>query len=273
MNRDVATKILRDLEVRDAMNLVQTGLNVHFAKIMKEDGIWKFWVKRDMEEVYTDFLPPWAEGEIIDGPRWKLVYLWYRLTYVVYQQATLDHYKAYKNGFLYPKGTKLKMARLNVIAAKYPNNSSVVELDFKTEYPKLLFDLGTDTSQAFFDLPSVMFREAFSKLYNIRYDSKNEFFYNYETILGNLKQVFIIISYARKRGSYADLRPIDFNLYGYKLDEHFYNIIKKFPREYKSGKILVGCAVCSIPTSIQCSCPCATPYCGKECQKEHHSLV
>ena len=51
-------------------------------------------------------------------------------------------------------------------------------------------------------------------------------------------------------------------------------LLRRFPRAYAPGKIIVAariCASCRAPSPTkQCSCPCAAPYCGKNCQAEHH---
>lgn len=278
ITRDIAWKILSNSDARDAMKFIQAvGRDVRFANIvatMQDEDIWKFWTRRDMGEVFED-LPFWAEKDAIDGPKWKLVYLWYRLTYRVYQQHVLRRYledaKTHEHG-AYPPGT-LRMARLNVITANFPNNGGVFELDFRREYPRLCADMGIPRPLSIFDqfkMDAETILREIQTIYGFSEEMEG-LYINYAKIIREFAIDFSRIIY---RNDPKNMRKSwDIDEFGDRLTNIHFTIIRSFPREYVPGRIMVGCAACSTPTNIQCSCPCATPYCGKECQKEHHSLM
>jgi len=88
ISRDEAFVILTKIDdVGDLMKfMIAQGKDNRFQSIvvlMQEDTIWKYWFYRDL----FHFEPAWVnDKEIIDRPRWKVAYLWYRLAIAFLQR-------------------------------------------------------------------------------------------------------------------------------------------------------------------------------------------
>lgn len=81
---DAAFEILTKIEVRDALSLTIAVANdarfKAFRAVMQSDDVWRFWTLRDLSVVVNAFGSlQKMEFNVDDRPRWKVIYLWYRL--------------------------------------------------------------------------------------------------------------------------------------------------------------------------------------------------
>lgn len=273
---DVSWTILSNAEVHDAMNwVISSGSDPRFANIgalMRGEDIWKYWTRRDMPEVYEGKLP-WKSLE--QGvPSWKVVYLWFRLACSVYQRNILAEYQSTSEAErgAFPPGTILRLKRLNVIEMTVPGTRLVIgetrELSFKSQFQRILSDFGMVRPG---DKEPSMY-------YTFIYMNTDDII----TILRSMYPNFTLLIIERYAQHIALLLlRFDDIVNGKVVNWNTLNFSNettgKIPRLYEATKIIVAAPICAScgaqsPTK-KCSCPCATPYCGKECQKEHHSLV
>ncbi len=254
---NIARELLLKVEVRDAMNWARASSGdsrfANILRVMSGDEIWRLWTKRDMSEVYiNDELPWWAE-KAVDMPRWKVVYLWYRLTYTVYQKANmsslneLSYNPAFTGGIRYPDifERNVNLKHFNVFTITVSDAS--FDHNFNTVY---------NQQDLFENIPDEQNIKTFKK---------------YRRIIHNISVMFKEIIKQKKIGIFnAEVIKLAFEN---GLNENSYDWLSRFPRN--NGDLIIVaapiCASCGAPSPRQqCSCPCTAPYCDRKCQAEHH---
>ena len=281
---DEAFKILSQAEVRDAMNwVIGSGGDPRFrniVRLMREDAIWRYWMQRDMGEVYGDGqLPLWVRYDAhsrvqspIDQPQWKVAYLWYRLTYTVYQRRLVNKYIRYLRDSRIPHG-RMRLKYLNVVE----NIDLHQDFNFLEMYPAIYRDMNIPLPDMYLFSDDVEYSTT-REVQKIELDLEkmipdSSITYSIHAIaVGYLMRVCSHIITHKKFG----LGPLTSEDYpktffqNWEVREKCYDALKKFPRIYEPTKIIVAapiCAACYAPApTLKCSCPCGAPYCGVECQ-------
>lgn len=267
IDRNIAWTLLSQVDAQDGMKFAASyGVDSRFhsiVEVLREDTIWEFWMKRDLSIIYNGLngRGSWNGDFSPEAPKWKTVYLWWRLVMTAYQWSIV---RKYWNA----TGQRRRITRLNEIEDTYTNGTFFS--DFRTEFAKSFQSYSLETiynvgiakgwravEGEFHKYIIDQFPEA-SKLASREYDA--------------------IIS-----GFFACLMDKRYHVNGTLLfnprefytasDRHVTDVFSHPPRLAEETKLLVAsCIVCAQPAHFQEDVPVSPPryFCGKECQIEFY---
>jgi len=282
IDRNLAWILLSKVDAQDAMTFAaSTGIDRRFhslVEVLRENAIWEFWMRRDLAIVYDGLNGNGAwDGDFSpEEPKWKTVYLWWRLVMSAYQWNVLTQF--WKNGIetIYPEGSTIKLTRLNEIELTNPNTGNMI-LDFRTQFPRMLTLFNAKTygkpeyslkklNMFHVDSPGLSRRGDFGKYLISRFNTAVISVEKYEEILMNMYSILNDNRYYSKSGQLFPNIQRNYN------DVKQYGIAELFsrpPRLVEETKLLVAsCIVCGHPARFQEDIPVSPPryFCDKECQ-------
>jgi hypothetical protein len=295
---------IEQCENDDVRNVMESR-DPEILKLLEEEDTWRRFTKRDMPEVYISDELPWWAVDAEDSPRWKVVYLWYRLAYTTAQKNLIEDYNAELeeeqiSGVIskgaYPPGSRLVYKGFNVLKLISPNGKQL--LDFRSQLLRIFSDMDDSddelTRGKFASNSFYLFHNLFSfysagvimKDSNQLSPEEKSILYIQKDVIDGVLFIFKQILQVRYMNLYSekekianpDALPREIKVFknrstGY-IDNNVLKSMRRVPRVYVPGNIIIStrvCASCRAPSPTkQCSCPCAAPYCGKQCQAEHH---
>jgi len=277
LTSEVAFEILKQAEVRDAMNFVIASGNDprvrQIKAVMEQEVIWKYWMIRDLKIVMdllpNQQLPKWAileadrQYKASKKPHWKLAYLWYRITVSALQWNLINNQAVFME--LYPPNSTLEFMYLNTlkltIGGSPVQREEVMILDFRVEFIRI-----------------------YNLLKSLQFTTRDPTDYTYDHFLDTFRSqpldIRHFLSAKYDMSGFGNPKLYDTTPYVNLIDSILYSFgddslvvnnptlrnpanIRDFPRLIEQTKILVGCFVCDkyIP-KYKCS-DCNMQLCGK----------
>ncbi len=151
LTTDSAFLILSTADVGDAMNFsIASAGDSDYSEIyelMKDDYIWNYWTKRDMDVIYDK---KWNSSTTLwpvkDSPKWKVYYLWFRIFVSLQQNIRIGDLEEYDEF-----DDLLEYLSFNLFQITKKSDDSVIVLDSR----KHLADIYNKYSrEGAFDPPS-----------------------------------------------------------------------------------------------------------------------
>lgn len=275
IDRNLAWILLSKVDAQDAMTFaLSTGIDRRFhsiVEVLRDNTIWEFWMKRDLAIIYDGLNGNGAwDGDFSpDEPKWKTVYLWWRLVMSAYQWNALTNFWEEVIKAVYPEGATAKFIRLNEIELKNPN----MILDFRTEFPRWAAYrtyepvYWVDSLRVFKIAPSGYFYEGdFRKYLVSRINMAPIAVEKYEQIL---EVMFSKLTDGMYHQGWGDFTPDIQGPYRGMKQYSIVEVLSRPPRLVEETKLLVAsCIACAQPAHFQEDVSVSPPryFCGKECQ-------
>jgi len=255
---EIAYSILREAEVRDAMNfLIASGNDPKVRAIqdvMDNDDIWQYWFNRDLQviiDVTGNAKPAWAVS-------WKVYYLWCRLMVSTAQSTIVDRLNLIE--FTpYPPGSVVRFKYLNTITVSVPGDSIVrqetLEFDFREQWQRIYNSM---PSNRYFNDDYILWKlfklvqpeSSYKKFLSDRYQFDDMVYLKqYTNVLYSIQNFMQTYNFQEMMMS-SQLRS---SLGG---QSYVNDIISRAPRLIEKTSIIVACQICNerVPTHVCTMC-------------------